>query len=214
VPRFIAARECPFRPRKRYRFLRLSSPKGDRDIQSGHRPVKLSAIRALRQWVLLLSHGQWDNAVAITNDGRLALSGSHERTLKLWNLRTGELVRSFAGHTDLVHAVALAPDDRHALSGSSDRTLRLWELATGRLLQTFTGHGGRVVSVAFCPDGRYALFGSLDRTLRLWDLEERICRAIALLDSSPLAIAVASDSRTTVVGDQVGNVHHFRIHAN
>jgi WD40 repeat protein len=196
------------------RVLRLWSSGWDSDIHTGRRATKLSALRVLRQWVLLLSHAQWDNAVAITNDGRRALSGSHVRTLRLWNLRTGELIRSFAGHTDLVHAVALGPDDRHALSGSSDRTLRLWELATGRLLHTFTGHEGRVVAVAFCPDGRYALSGSLDRTLRLWDLEERICRSTALMDSSPLAIAVASDSRTTAVGDQVGNVHHLRIHVN
>jgi WD40 repeat protein len=194
--------------------LRLWGHGGDPDTQTGRRAIKLSALRVLRRWVLMSSHGQWDNAVAITKDGRCALSGSHDRTLNLWNLRTGELIRSLAGHTDFVHAVALAPDDSHALSGSSDRTMRLWELATGRLLHTFTGHGGRVIAVAFCPDGRYALSGSSDRTLRLWDLEERTCRAMALVDSSPLAIAVASDSRTTAVGDQVGNVHHFRLHVN
>jgi WD40 repeat protein len=90
----------------------------------------------------------------------------------------------------------------------------LWDVPTGRLLHTFTGHVARVVAVAFCPDGRYGLSGSLDRTLRLWDLEARTCRAIAPVDSSPLAIAVASDSHTTVVGDQVGNVHHFQFHVN
>ncbi len=196
------------------RIMRLWSTGYDPYQQTGHRTIKPAALRVLRQSVLLLSHAQWDNAVAITNDGRCVLSGSHERTLKLWDLRTGELVRSFAGHTDFVHAVALAPDDRHALSGSSDQTVRLWELATGRLLHAFTGHGGRVIAVAFCPDGRYALSGSSDRTLRLWDLKEQTCRAMVPLESSPLKIAVVADNRSIVVGDSIGNVHHFQIYLN
>src|SRR5690349_3236347 len=80
--------------------------------------------------------------LAITSNGRCALSGSHERTLKLWHLRTGDLIRSFVGHTDTVNAVAVDPNSRCALSGSADRTLRLWDLATGQLLHSFNEHGG------------------------------------------------------------------------
>ena len=50
--------------------------------------------------------------------------------------------------------------------------------------------------------------------MRLWDLQERVCRAMVPLESSPLAIALATDDRTVVVGDRVGNVHHFQIHVN
>ena len=67
-------------------------------------------------------------------------------------------------------------------------------------------------AVAICPDGRHALSGSGDRRSRLWDLEHRISRAKLTLDSTPLAIALAPDGQTVVVGDRVGNVYHFQIH--
>ena len=73
----------------------------------------------------------------MTPDGCRALSGSYDRTLKLWDLQTGDLIRSFVGHTEAICSVAVSPDNRHALSGSVDRTLRLWDLSTGQLLHSF-----------------------------------------------------------------------------
>jgi hypothetical protein len=61
-------------------------------------------------------------------DGRTALSGSHDKTLKLWDIASGRELRSFKGHTNSVASVAFSPDGRMALSGSSDTTLRLWDI--------------------------------------------------------------------------------------
>jgi hypothetical protein len=108
--------------------------------------------------------------VAFTPDGRNALSGSADRTLKLWDLSTGSEIRTFTGHSDAVFSVAIAPDGRTALSGSRDSTLKLWDLGFGNLLRTFTGHAKSVTSVAIAPDGRTALSGSFDNTVKLWDL--------------------------------------------
>jgi WD40 repeat protein len=83
---------------------------------------------------------------------------------------TGKVLRTFKGHSNMVHSVAFAPDGRTALSGSWDKTLKLWEVATGKELRTFRGHSDAVYSVAFLPDGRTALSGSSDGTLKLWDL--------------------------------------------
>jgi hypothetical protein len=76
------------------------------------------------------------NAVAVTPDGRFALSGSTDHSLRLWELATGACLRTFEGHTQEVNAVAMTPDGRFTLSGSGDflqtgsgdTTLRLWEL--------------------------------------------------------------------------------------
>src|SRR5262249_9274936 len=103
-------------------------------------------------------------AVALTPDGRHALSGSYDGVLRLWDLTTGQLLRSFAGPGGGVGAAAVTPDGRHALSGSYDHTLRLWDLMTGQLLRTFAGHELWVTAVAVTPDGRHALSGSHDRT--------------------------------------------------
>jgi WD40 repeat protein len=195
-------------------MMRLWTPRHHQEIQAIERALRLFPSRMLQQWVIQLSHSHWANAVVTTSNGRCALAAAQDRTLKLWDLHTHLLIRSFQGHEDEIHAVALATDDRQAISGSADRTLRLWDVSTGDLLHSFTGHAGPVISVAMCPDGRYGLSGSRDRTLRLWDLEERSCRAIAPLESAPQAITVAPDGRAIVVGDRVGNVHHFEIRLN
>ena len=88
------------------------------------------------------------------------VSGSRDKTLKLWDLASGKELRTFTGHSDGVTSVAIAPDGRTALSGSPDKTLKLWDLASGKELRTFTGHSDVVSSVAIAPDGRTALSGS------------------------------------------------------
>jgi WD40 repeat protein len=109
---------------------------------------------------------------AFSPDGRLALSASEDQTLRLWDVATGETLRTFEGHTDAVYGCAFSPDGRLALSASTDGTLRLWDAASGQTVRTFEGHTGAVYDCAFSPDGRLALSASgyPDDTLRLWDL--------------------------------------------
>jgi class 3 adenylate cyclase len=110
------------------------------------------------------------DAVALLPDGKRALSGSEDKTLRLWDLDTGAELRRFS-HDDSVGAVALLPNGKRALSGSWDNTLRLWDLDTGAELRRFEGHDRAVLAVALLPDGKRALSGSYDKTLRLWDLD-------------------------------------------
>jgi hypothetical protein len=115
-------------------------------------------------------HSSKVKSVKFSPDGKSALSGSEDKTLKLWDLATGNLLRSFEGHAHKVGSVAFSPDGSRVLSGAWDKTLKLWETATGKLLHTFEGHSGEVVSVAYSPDGSRALSGSWDNTLKLWDV--------------------------------------------
>jgi hypothetical protein len=109
--------------------------------------------------------------IAFAPDGMRALSGSEDKTARLWDVAKGIELRGLAGHSGEVLAVAFAPDGGHALTGSQDRTVRLWDLTSGRELRSLTGHTDKVTTVAFSPDGRHALSGSWDQTLRLWDLD-------------------------------------------
>lgn len=85
-------------------------------------------------------------------DGRLAVSGGFDATVKLWDVSTGRLLRTFIGHTAFVNSVAFSPDGATVASGSADNTVRLWEIATGRLLRTLPQEGS-VDSLRFAPDG-------------------------------------------------------------
>ena len=98
-----------------------------------------------------VSSGRWHCAVvagdfsvtsvSFSPDGKFALSGSWDETLKLWDVATGREIRTFSGHGDGVTSVSFSPDGKFALSGSWDKTLKLWEVATGKEIRTFSGHG-------------------------------------------------------------------------
>jgi WD40 repeat protein len=97
--------------------------------------------------------------VAFSPDGRQVLSGSKDRTVRLWDVATGRELRQMTGHTSSVYRVRFSPDGRRALSCSADRTVRLWDLETGRELQCLRGHEDFVWAIAFSPDGKYAVSG-------------------------------------------------------
>jgi WD40 repeat protein len=77
-------------------------------------------------------------AVALSADGRRALSGADDRTMKLWDAERGTLLRTFDEYEDSVAAIALSADGQRALSGSHDRTVRLWDSRNGATA-IFTG---------------------------------------------------------------------------
>jgi WD40 repeat protein len=63
---------------------------------------------------MLTGHDGAVLAVAVTQDGRRAVSGSNDRTVRLWDLKSGQILRTLTGHTDTISAVAVTPDGRHA----------------------------------------------------------------------------------------------------
>ena len=77
----------------------------------------------------------------------MALSGCHDSTLRLWDLREGRCAVTLKGHRCRVHAVAADFGSMQALSGSGDNTLRLWDLREGRCTATLEGHGGSALAV-------------------------------------------------------------------
>jgi WD40 repeat protein len=146
-------------------------------------------------------HSSWVYVVAVTADGRQAITGSDDPLLKLWDLPTGRELLTFTGHTGRVNDVALTTDGRHVVSASDDCTLRLWDLQTGQELHTFSGHGHRVNSVAVLPAGRHAISASDDGTLRIWDLTTgQELRTLWGHGGWVNAVAVSADGRRAISG--------------
>ncbi|MFA6972939.1 MAG: TIR domain-containing protein [Gallionella sp.] len=108
-------------------------------------------------------------------DGKRAITGDIEKTVRVWDVETGRCMRVLKGHTDHVWTIAWSADQCRALSGGTDRTLRLWDLETGQCLRVFSGHEGQIVKVQFSADHRYAFSGSNDQTILVWDLETGRC---------------------------------------
>jgi WD40 repeat protein len=108
--------------------------------------------------------------VAFSPDGKTVVSGSYDKTLRVWDVASGQSLRTLEGHGESVDAVAFSPDGKTVVSGSSDSTLRVWDVATGQSLPMLTGHTGAVYAVAFSSDGKTVVSGSHDGTLRVWPI--------------------------------------------
>lgn len=80
----------------------------------------------------LEGHASYVLSVAVTPDGRRAISASNDRMLRVWDLESAQTQLVLEGHEERVSAVALTLDGNYAVSASHDRTLRLWDLKTGR----------------------------------------------------------------------------------
>jgi len=139
--------------------------------------------------------------VAVTADGKTVVSGSSDKTLKVWDLETGKCRANLKGHSDAVLGVAVTADGKTVVSGSQDRTLKVWDLETGQCRATFEGHSGSTLSAAVTPDGRTVISGSNDKTLKVWDLETGGCRATLKGHTDIVRnVAVTPSGKTVVSG--------------
>ncbi|TAF04316.1 MAG: hypothetical protein EAZ78_09570, partial [Oscillatoriales cyanobacterium] len=77
-------------------------------------------------------------SLAISPDGQTLVSGSFDKTIKIWQLSTGRELRTLTGHSSEVNSVAISPDGQTLVSGSYDSTIKIWQLSTGRELRTLT----------------------------------------------------------------------------
>jgi WD40 repeat protein len=108
------------------------------------------------------------HGLAFSPDGKLLAVGSYDQTVTLWNMSTGEKVRTMNGNASYVHAVAFSPDGRWLVSATHDNAVQVWEVSTGKLVRTLAAHKGIVFSVAFSPNGRYFASAGDDYTIKLW----------------------------------------------
>ena len=141
--------------------------------------------------------------VAVTGDGRWAVSGSDDKTLKVWDLESGQVLRTLEGHSGGVSSVALTPDGQRAVSASHDKTLKVWDLESGQELRTLEGHPDWVRSVAVTGDGRRAVSASDDSTLKVWDLESgEALRTLEGHRGYVFSVALTGDGRRAVSASQ------------
>jgi len=139
----------------------------DAVLAGGFRALKLWDAATGRCLLTLEGHQGEIHGVAVSPDGRLALSCGQDGAVKLWDLERGALVRTLAGHTQGVTGVAWSPDGRLAISGGYDRTVRLWDVPSGRCLRTLEGHPGGVLAVCWCGDS-HVLSAGADGEVKLW----------------------------------------------
>ncbi|MEX0703641.1 MAG: WD40 repeat domain-containing protein [Planctomycetales bacterium] len=164
---------------------------------------------------VLEGHGDKVTCLALSADGKRLVSGSDDKTVRVWDLAAGKEVHAFRDHANFVLDLAISPDGRRALSGSggefqngrfvvgNDRSLRLWDLDRKEQLLKLEGHAAPVWSVRFLAEGRQAISvsGDPDFAVRVWDLEGgKELRRIGGRQHSGQGVAVSADGRLLFTG--------------
>merc|ERR1712072_971442 len=121
----------------------------------------------------LTGHNHFVSDVVMSSDGQFALSGSWDKTLRLWDLNAGITTRQFVGHTKDVLSVAFSADNRQIVSGARDNTIRLWN-TLGQCKYTITEecHTEWVSNVRFSPNTQNPIIVSCgwDKMVKVWNL--------------------------------------------
>jgi len=139
--------------------------------------------------------------VAISADGKTALTGSRDNAARLWETGTGKPLGLPLQHQDWISAVAISADGKIALTGSADKTARLWDTATGKPLGPPLQHQGGVNAVAISADGKTVLTGSADKTARLWETATGKPLGPPLQHQDKVwAVAISPDGKTALTG--------------
>ncbi|EGJ34960.1 MULTISPECIES: caspase family protein [Moorena] len=140
-------------------------------------------------------------SVSFSRDGQTLASGSDDNTIKLWNLETGEEIRTLIGHTETVHSVSFSRDGQTLASGSYDNTIKLWDPKTGKVIRTLIGHTEVVRSVSFSRDGQTLASGSDDNTIKLWNLETgKTIRTLIGHTETVMSVSFSRDGQTLASG--------------
>ncbi|WP_446342811.1 protein kinase domain-containing protein [Coleofasciculus sp. F4-SAH-05] len=160
----------------------------------------------------LSGHTDEIRAIAISPDGKTLVSGSYDKTIKLWALRLGKPLHNVTGHSHRVTCVAISPNGQILASGSYDKTIKLWSLSTGKLLNTLVSRADRVRDIVFSPNGQI-LISSGDCEIKLWAVRTgKLLRILAGNSNSARHIAFNPDSHSCAVGSLNGTLELWNPH--
>jgi WD40 repeat protein/DNA-binding SARP family transcriptional activator len=148
-------------------------------------------------------HSDLVGAVALSPDGKYAVTGSWDKTARLWDARTGKEIRQFLGHTDCVDIVAFSPDGSQILTSGCDGITKLWDTISGAELRRFDG-----AAAVYSADGK-AVLTTLGNSIRLWDVAsgQEIKEFTTPEDTEVYYPALSPDGKYLLGGDSAGVAH-------
>jgi WD40 repeat protein len=170
-----------YSPRFRTRKPRVIVAKSTPQLPQAVLPDIASSTKIpLQNWryaYTIKGHTQAIRSLAITPDAQFLASASDDKTIKFWQLTTGQEISIFRGHSSSVCSIAMSADGQLLASGSDDKTIKLWQLSTGLQIGTiktggwFSGDASSIYAIAMSPNGQLLASLSNIGTVKLWNLK-------------------------------------------
>ena len=152
--------------------VRLSLSCWNNTVAVGSQSGKIIILSAITgsQVAVFSGHMSWASSMTFSSDGELLVSGSYDKTVKLWDMQTGGVIKTFYGHMMRVLSVSISVDFVRIVSGSGDSTVRLWDIQTGGCL-CIIWQETIVYSVSFCPFNPQRILSMTSGKIWEWDID-------------------------------------------
>jgi len=187
-------------------MILFASASADMTVKLWEVPSSTSPQKVLSRWTIK-AHDKDINSLAFSPSMKLLVSGSQDKTAKLWRLEDGSAVGTLKGHKRGIWSVRFSPSEQLIATASADHTIRLWSTGGAQqCLKTLEGHGNSVLRVAFLgSDGQQLLSTGSDGLVKIWDCKGSECvRTLDEHQDRIWTLAMQGDRMAT--GDAAGCV--------
>jgi pleiotropic regulator 1 len=130
-----------------------------------HAPWKLMRV--------ISGHLGWVRSLAVEPGNQWFASGAGDRTIKIWDLATGNLRLTLTGHISTVRGLAVSPRHPYLFSCGEDKMVKCWDLETNKVIRHYHGHLSGVYTLSLHPTLDVLVTGGRDGVARVWDMRTR-----------------------------------------
>ncbi|KAI6007452.1 WD40 repeat-containing protein [Pisolithus albus] len=148
---------------------------------------------------VLSGHTMAVSSLKFNPTGSLLASAAADKQIKIWDVYTGEIVKTFSGHREGVNDVAWSSDGEFLASASDDKTIILWNIELNSATKTLHGHTNFVFCVNFNPRSNLLVSGGYDETVRVWDVARGRSMKVLPAHSDPVTAVGFSHDGTLIV---------------
>lgn len=146
------------------------------------------------------------------DDYQRAISCSSDGTIKQWDLETGQLFRTFTGHTSDVVAVYCLPDHLHLISASHDGKIIIWNKQTGDIVKKIEADDEYIRALAISSNGLYAATGADDNLIKIWDINSgKLLNTLTGHKAHIYSLAFSQNNEYVFSGDDKGILYKWEI---
>ena len=155
------------------------------------------------------------NTIRVDTNGKILAGACSDRSIRIWDLNTGELLRTLTGYSANVRALTIFPEQELIASVTVDDTVRIWDFVTGETVSVLSEHSNGIISVAVSPDSKILAVGDSDKKVTLWNLHTGEVGVIRGFPDYVFSLAITTNvitsSRILLVGCGGGTIVAWKL---